>query len=105
MILASIHHIILAAAPTVGPGGTPIALPGATLLSGLATAAVGVVAVLAVIGMLISAATMAIGHHSSNGRLADRGRTGLIASILAGVVAGGVWAIINFAISAGSHIH
>ena len=106
MTLAHIHPLVLAAATsTLGPGGTHIALPGATLLRGVATAGTGVVAVLAVLGLLISAAMMAIGHHSSNGRLADRGRTGLIASILAGVVSGGVWAIISFAVSAGGQIH
>ena len=108
MIPIPIHHltIVLASATsTLAPGGTPVALPGSSLLRGIATAGTGVVAVLAVLGMLISAAMMAVGHHSSNGRLADRGRTGLIASILAGVVSGGVWAIISFAVSAGGHIH
>jgi hypothetical protein len=96
--------ILASATSTLSPGGPKLTLPGVSLLRSVATDGTGAVAVLAVIGCLISAAAMSIGHHSSNGRLADKGRTGLIASILAGVVAGGAWAIIAFAVSAGGKV-
>ena len=82
-----------------------MSLPGSNtivnLIGGLATWATFA----ALAGVLLSAAVMAIGAHSSNGRLSDRGKTGLITSIVAAIVAGGAAAIINFAVSTGGHIH
>ena len=104
MLLAHIH-ILLASATTLSPGGTPVTLPGSSLLRGLATDVMGVIAIVCVLGLLGSAGAMSIGHHSSNGRLADKGRTGVIWSIIGAVVCGGAWAIISFAFAAGGKIH
>jgi hypothetical protein len=47
--------------------------------------------------MLGSMGMMAIGHRSSNGRLADHGWTGLIACIVAAIGVGGAGAVISLA--------
>lgn len=99
------HLIIEAASSTLGPGGTSVSLPGTSLLQGIATAAVIVVEIVAVLALLISAAAMALGHHINNSRVADKGRTGLIAALVAAVVAGAAWALVNFAFAAGGKIH
>ncbi len=55
-----------------------------------------------VVGILFSAALMAIGHHSGNGQTADKGRKGLLSAIVATVIIGGAAAIINFGFNIGS---
>jgi hypothetical protein len=72
-----------------------------SLIDGLAYLVIG----LAVLGLLVSAGALAFGTHSSNGRLADRGKTGLLISVVAAIVAGAAAAIINFAVSTGGKIH
>lgn len=99
------HLIVEAASSTLGPGGTSVSIPGTSLLQGLATAGVIVVEILCVVGILLSAGALAVGHHISNSKMADKGRAGLIASIVAGVVAGAAWALAAFAFSAGGKIH
>ncbi len=90
----------MAIAPTA-----PLHIPGTSLIQSLASGAVTIVLAICVLGLLISAAMMAVGHHSSNGRLADRGRTGVIASIIGAVVAGAAFALITFAFASGGQIH
>jgi len=92
----------LATAIKVKP--TP-SLPGTHTLMNLVSGLDYLVIAAAVAGALISAGVLAVGNHSSNGRLADRGKSGLIASIAAAVVAGAVAALINFAVSTGGKIH
>ena len=104
MLLAH-FHILLASATTLSPGGTPVTLPGTSLLRGLVTDVMGIGAVLCVLGLLISAGAMSIGHHSSNSRMADRGRSGVVWSVVGAVICGGAWAIISFAFAAGGKIH
>lgn len=87
---------------TVSPN---MSLPGTHTLIGLIGGFATVVTFIALAGVLISAGVMAIGSHSSNGRLADRGRTGLIASVSAAVICGAAAALINFAVSTGGHVH
>jgi len=87
---------------TVSPSPT---LPGTNTLMSLINGLDYLVIGLAVLGVLLSAGALAVGNHSNNGRLADRGKTGLITSIAAALVAGAVAAIINFAVSTGGKIH
>jgi hypothetical protein len=97
-----IARMIAVTAVTVTPNTS---LPGThtllNLIGGLAT----VVTITALAGVLISAGVMAIGHNSSNGRLADRGRTGLVASVFAAVICGAAAALINFAVATGGKVH
>jgi hypothetical protein len=103
-----LHHLALLAAaspvPNVAPGsGTP--LPGSHELTSLLGGFLTVALVLCVFGIILSAVLMAIGHHSANSRAADRGRTGLIASLIGAVVCGAGVALINFAFSVGQGVH
>lgn len=98
MLLRMIAVITVKVTPNTTLPGTNTLL---NLVGGLAT----VVAIIALFGVIISAGVIAIGSHSSNGRLADRGRTGLIASVFAGVICGGAAALINFAVATGGKIH
>lgn len=96
---------LAAASSPLGPPAAPIAIPGTNLLRGLLAGFATVVVILAVIGLLASAAAMAIGSHSSNGRLADAGRRGLVTCLVAGAVAGGADALIVFVWTLGGKIH
>ncbi|MHB1763263.1 MAG: DUF6112 family protein [Acidimicrobiales bacterium] len=86
--------------PTSGSG-----LPGQTLLTTIASDLMTFVLVLCLLGLLTSAGMIAIGHHSQNQRLADRGRSGAVAAVIGALVAGGAVAIINFAFTSGGNIH
>ena len=98
------HLMLLAGGPV--PSLHPTAsLPGTSTLVTLLNGLLDVVLALSLAGLLVSAAMMAFGHHSSNSRAADRGRQGAVASIIAVVLAGGATALLNFAFSTGSHIH
>lgn len=98
--------IHLVAATTTGcttSGG--LAIPGTNLLKSLFQGLSVVVLSLCALGLLISAAAMAIGHHANNGRMADRGRSGVIASVIGCVVAGAALALVSFAYHAGCSVH
>jgi hypothetical protein len=45
---------------------------------------------------------IAIGHHGSNGRLADQGKRGLMAALIGALIAGAATAIITFGFNVGS---
>jgi hypothetical protein len=91
-------HILAAAA-----GGTP--LPGAGLLNRLVSDALASLSGLFALGAILSAAMLGIGKHSGNGKMYERGREGLIATIVGAVVCGGASAIVHFAFSLGQSIH
>lgn len=89
----------------VVPNITPTAsLPGSNLLQTILGGIAFYGLLFSILGLLISGVTMAVGGHSSNGRMADKGRTGLIASLVAAVVCGGAVALVNFAFTQGATI-
>jgi hypothetical protein len=94
-----VNQIIGAVLNNVTPNGT---FPGGALLQTFISYAMYIAVTAAGIGLLTSIAMMAIGHHSSNGRLSDRGRTGLITSIIVGILAGAAIILINFAFGLGA---
>ena len=96
MVLTHLHTLLASATSTLSPGGTPITLPGMSLLRALANDAAVVGAIIIVLIALGSRGMMAIGHRSGNGRLADRSRRVFIASIIVGIVAGSAWTFISF---------
>jgi hypothetical protein len=87
----------------------PIA-PNRTGLPGTAEAAKIVGAMLtygliaAVAGIVIAASTWALGSHSSNPHLANRGKTGVLVSCLAALLIGGANLLVTFFANAGSTI-
>jgi len=89
-------HILAAA-------GTP--LPGAGLLNRLVSDLLAFLSVLFVLGAIVAAAFLWAGKYSGNGRLYERGREGLVATIVGAVVCGGASAIVHFALGLGQSIH
>lgn len=106
--MISTVYLLASTATTVGsavPSITPTAsLPGSNLLHSLLGGIAFYGLLFSILALIISAIAMAIGGHSSNGRLADKGRSGLIASLIAAVVCGGAVALVNFAFSQGATI-
>lgn len=80
-------------------------LPGTHLLQNIASGVMEFALVLCVIGALVSAAMMGVGHFSANQRTQERGKAGLIGSLAGALVAGGAVALINFAFASGGQIH
>ncbi len=58
----------------------------------------------AVAGLAIAAATWALGSHSSNPHLANRGKTGVLVSCAAALLVGGANVLVAFFAHAGSTI-
>ena len=79
-------------------------LPGLHTAMGLIQDVVTLVWVLAFAGIVVSAARMAIGHHTGNPGEVMKAKHGLLASLLAAVIVGGAHVLINFASAAGSGI-
>ncbi len=79
-------------------------LPGTpqlqTLIDGFGTWAL----MAALAGMLLGAATWALGHHSSNYQQAANGRKGLLVAGIAALVVGAAPALINFLFGLGGQV-
>ena len=84
----------------ISPSQTSIV--GVSKLWSLVGGVADVALLASVAGILLSAALMAIGHHSGNGQTADKGRKGLLSAIVATIIIGGAAAIINFGFNVGS---
>lgn len=96
-------HLLSTVQIQLNPNST--SLPGTQTLVSLLGGLSFTIVVISVLGILLSAGAMAIGNHTTNGRLADRGKTGLVASLVAAALSGGAAAIINFAFATGGKIH
>lgn len=70
--------------------------PGVAALQTIANVAFAIVLSLAVIGGLIAAAFIVVGHISSNGRVQRMGITGLVSCVAGVAVAGGIAGLINW---------
>jgi hypothetical protein len=77
--------------PTPDFGG-----PGVSALQSVANVVFAIVLTLAVIGGLIAAGFIVVGHVSSNGRVQRMGITGLISCVAGVAVAGGIAGLINW---------
>jgi hypothetical protein len=70
--------------------------PGVSALQSIATGAIAIVLILALIGGLVAAGFIAVGHISSNGRIQKMGIVGLVSCIAGAAVAGSVAGLINW---------
>lgn len=70
--------------------------PGVSALQTIANVVFAIVITLAVIGGLIAAGFIVVGHISSNGRVQKMGIVGLISCIAGVAVAGGIAGLINW---------
>ncbi len=78
------------------------ALAGSDLLDGLVGALLTIVLVVAVLMLVVSALTWAIGHAVGSSQVAARGRAGVLVCLGASVVAGAGVAGVNFLLDVGS---
>jgi hypothetical protein len=106
------HAAVLTAAtggitctPTISSVTPTATLPGSALLTTLLSGVLWFGVALSIVGLIVSAIAMAVGSHSSNSRLAEGGRRGLMGSAIAALVCGAAVAIVNFAFAAGGHVH
>ena len=95
-------RLIAAAVPNVTPKAT---LPGTNVLQSIGDGLAAAVLTLCVIGALVSAGMLGMGHLSSNQRVTDRAKQGLLGSIFGAVLVGGVTVLVNWAFSTGGKIH
>lgn len=80
-------------------------LPGATVLQTLVNGLAGWALLLALVGLVIGAATWAIGAHSQNYQQSYNGRRAVLVSALAALIVGAAPAVINFLFGSGTQIH
>lgn len=84
-------HVLAVTSPTPDFSG-----PGVSALQTVSNVVFAIVLTLAVIGGLIAAGFIVIGHVSSNGRVQKAGIVGLISCIAGVAVAGGIAGLINW---------
>lgn len=99
--MLSTIYLLANAVPNITPSAS---LPGSNLLQSILGGVLFYGLLFSILGLIIAAIIMAVGGHSSNGRMADKGRTGLIASLIAALICGGGVALVNFAFQQGSTI-
>ena len=74
----------------------PSALPGGTVIQQIADGIGGWALILALVGLIVGAATWALGAHSQNYQQAYLGRRAVVASVAAALIIGAAPAVINF---------
>ena len=79
-------------------------LPGSQTLQSLANGIGAWALIAAMIGVVVGAVMWAFGHYSQNYQQAYNGRRGVLVSGLAALLIGGAPVIVNFLISAGTHL-
>jgi hypothetical protein len=85
---------------TPDPGG----IPGASAIQSIANGLGWWALLLSLLGLVIGAATWALGSHSNNYQYATSGRRAVVVSGLAALVIGAAPALINFFFSAGQKV-
>jgi hypothetical protein len=83
----------------------PTALPGGQVLQHLMNGLGGWALILALAGLLVGAATWAVGSHGSNDQQSFTGRRAVLISGLAALLIGAGPAIVNFFFAAGRSVH
>lgn len=79
-------------------------LPGISQGEKLVGAVLTIAVIAAVAGMLMGATVWALGSHSANPQVQSRGKAGVLASIIAAILAGGALVIINFFYNIGAQL-
>jgi hypothetical protein len=85
---------------TPDPGG----IPGASMIQSIADGIGWWALLLSLLGLVIGAATWALGSHSNNYQYATTGRRAVIVSGLAALIIGAAPALVNFFFSAGQKV-
>lgn len=90
----------LVAAVNITPNSS--GLPGVSALEHIVGALLTFGTIAAVAGIVLSAATWAVGSHTSNPQIVSRGRSGVLASLVAAVLIGGALVLVNFFLHIGA---
>jgi MFS family permease len=80
-------------------------LPGSQVLQTLVDGIGGWMLLLALVGLILGAATWAIGAHSQNYQQSYNGRRAVLISALAALLIGAAPAVINFLFGTGTQVH
>jgi hypothetical protein len=89
-------HTRVSLLPSVDQPSPDFSGPGVSALQTIGNVAFAIVLTLAIIGGLISAGAIVIGHVSSNGRVQKMGVVGLISCVAGVAVAGGIAGLVNW---------
>ncbi len=107
----TLHGAVGHLATAVRAGGvvnvSPIAggVPGGAAIQSIADGIAWWALLLSLLGLVVGAASWALGSHSSNYQYATAGRRSVIVSGLAALVIGAAPALINFFFNAGQRVH
>ncbi|WP_313540228.1 hypothetical protein [Leifsonia aquatica] len=89
-------HARLIAIPSVDKPVPDFSGPGVSALQSIANVIFAIVLILAIIGGLIAAGFIVVGHISSNGRVQKGGIVGLISCVAGVAIAGSIAGLINW---------
>jgi hypothetical protein len=89
----------------VGVNPNPGGVPGSAAVQSIADGIAWWALLLSLLGLVIGAASWAIGSHSANYQYATSGRRAVLVSGLAALIIGAAPALINFFFSTGQHVH
>lgn len=92
-------HARLGTLPTVTQPSPDFSGPGVSALQTISGVVFAIVLTLAIIGGLIAAGAIVIGHVSSNGRVQKMGVVGLVSCVAGVAVAGGIAGLVNWGAS------
>lgn len=96
-------RVVAAATLSLNPSDT--ALPGSTVIQQLANGIGWWGLVAALVGLVVGAATWALGAHTNNYQHASSGRRAVLVSGAAALVIGAAPAVLNFLFSSGQSVH
>lgn len=88
-----------AAGVTITPNST--GLPGVGTFEHIVGTLIVFGVIASVAGLLISAITWAVGHHSANPNVMSKGKQGTITALVAALLCGGAMALVNFVFGIG----
>ncbi len=77
------------------PTGKSVTIPGLNTLAGIVSDVAIFGLVISLLGLIVSAARMGIGHHAGNPAEVTKGKHGVLASLLAAVLLGGATTLIS----------
>jgi len=93
--LVTVHSRIITVAAVPNPS-PDFSGPGVGALQSIANVVFAIVLILGVIGGLIAAGFIVVGHISSNGRVQKAGIVGVVSCVAGVAVAGGIAGLINW---------
>ena len=94
----------LAAGSGVNITANSSGLPGLSAGEQIVGSFITVAVIASVLGVAMSAIVWSVGNHSANPQVAGRGKSGVMVSAAAAILAGGAMAIVNFFFNIGAGI-